>query len=77
MHKELAHIWDIQDCVYMLCLLHAHRLAADDEAFKQQRIANTQHYKQTLAEQVEIELVHLKEIFCILKNSHVTQTSLL
>ncbi|XP_065907191.1 coiled-coil domain-containing protein 81-like [Dysidea avara] len=33
--------------------LVAEELAADDEAFQQQRIANMQHYRQALAEQVE------------------------
>ena len=36
----------------ILGLLIAHRLAADDKAFKQQRVANVEHYKHALAEQV-------------------------
>jgi len=37
---------------YMVNLLLLFRLAADDEAFQQQRIAKMQHYRQALAEQV-------------------------
>ena len=49
-HLHTGMLYRSYHCAVMSFVTH--RLAADDEAFKKQRIANTEHYKQALAEQV-------------------------